>query len=143
MPNLVLASTSPYRRMLLEKLGIPFECAAPEVDETPQPGESPRHLVTRLAKESTVAGRTLPRSSDYRLRSGLCAGRRNHRQTVYGRNRLPAALRARGSIVTFIPAWRFIIRLAVICKPSASRLMCTSVILANRRLWIMCVGNVR
>ena len=81
----------PYRRMLLEKLGIPFECAAPEVDETPQPGESPRHLVTRLAKESTVAGRTLPRSSDYRLRSGLCAGRRNHRQTVYGRNRLPAA----------------------------------------------------
>ena len=37
--------------MLLEKLGIPFECAAPEVDETPQPGESPRHLVTRLAKE--------------------------------------------------------------------------------------------
>ncbi|EPU8894525.1 Maf family protein, partial [Enterobacter hormaechei] len=41
MPNLVLASTSPYRRMLLEKLGIPFECAAPEVDETPQPGESP------------------------------------------------------------------------------------------------------
>ncbi|MXG36394.1 septum formation inhibitor Maf, partial [Escherichia coli] len=28
MPNLVLASTSPYRRMLLEKLGIPFECAA-------------------------------------------------------------------------------------------------------------------
>ena len=51
MPNLVLASTSPYRRMLLEKLGIPFECAAPEVDETPQPGESPRHLVMRLAKE--------------------------------------------------------------------------------------------
>jgi predicted house-cleaning NTP pyrophosphatase (Maf/HAM1 superfamily) len=28
--------------MLLEKLGIPFECAAPDVDETPQPGESPR-----------------------------------------------------------------------------------------------------
>jgi predicted house-cleaning NTP pyrophosphatase (Maf/HAM1 superfamily) len=37
--------------MLLEKLGIPFECAAPDVDETPQPGESPRHLVTRLAQE--------------------------------------------------------------------------------------------
>lgn len=51
MPNLVLASTSPYRRMLLEKLGLPFECAAPEVDETPQPGESARHLVTRLARE--------------------------------------------------------------------------------------------
>ncbi|MEH0885710.1 nucleoside triphosphate pyrophosphatase [Enterobacter sp. UNJFSC 003] len=51
MPNLVLASTSPYRRMLLEKLGIPFECAAPDVDETPLPGESPRHLVTRLAQK--------------------------------------------------------------------------------------------
>src|SRR5690606_4010769 len=55
MPNLVLASTSPYRRMLLEKLGIPFECAAPEIDETPHPGESPRHLVTRLAQEKAQA----------------------------------------------------------------------------------------
>jgi hypothetical protein len=33
------------------KTGIPFECAAPDVDETPQPGESPRQLVTRLAQE--------------------------------------------------------------------------------------------
>lgn len=51
MPNLILASTSPWRRALLEKLAMPFECAAPEVDETPMPGESPRHLVTRLAQE--------------------------------------------------------------------------------------------
>ncbi|HBL4689786.1 septum formation inhibitor Maf [Citrobacter sedlakii] len=51
MPNLILASTSPWRRALLEKLAIPFECAAPDVDETPMPGESPRHLVSRLAKE--------------------------------------------------------------------------------------------
>lgn len=51
MPNLVLASTSVYRRALLEKLGLPFECAAPEVDETPRPGESPRQLVQRLAQE--------------------------------------------------------------------------------------------
>jgi starch phosphorylase len=51
MPNLILASTSPWRRALLEKLGIPFECAAPDIDETPQPGESPRHLVLRLAQE--------------------------------------------------------------------------------------------
>ena len=51
MPNLILASTSPWRRALLEKLAMPFECAAPEVDETPMPAESPRHLVTRLAQE--------------------------------------------------------------------------------------------
>lgn len=35
MPRLILASTSPWRRALLEKLTIPFECAAPDVDETP------------------------------------------------------------------------------------------------------------
>ncbi|XTZ36903.1 Maf family protein [Salmonella enterica] len=51
MSALILASTSPYRRLLLEKLGLPFECAAPEVDETPHPGESPRHLVLRLAQQ--------------------------------------------------------------------------------------------
>ena len=51
MPNLILASTSPWRRALLEKLALPFECAAPEVDETPLPGETPRQLVSRLAKE--------------------------------------------------------------------------------------------
>lgn len=50
MSQLVLASTSPYRRQLLEKLGLPFECAAPGVDETARPGEAPRHLVLRLAQ---------------------------------------------------------------------------------------------
>ncbi|EBO0402595.1 septum formation inhibitor Maf, partial [Salmonella enterica] len=33
MPRLILASTSPWRRALLEKLTIPFECATPDVDE--------------------------------------------------------------------------------------------------------------
>ncbi|SCC25847.1 MAF protein [Kosakonia oryzendophytica] len=51
MSALILASTSPYRRTLLEKLGLSFECAAPQTDETPRPGESPRHLVQRLAQE--------------------------------------------------------------------------------------------
>lgn len=55
MPELILASTSPYRRMLLEKLGIPFTCAAPEVDEYPLPAESPRHLVLRLAQAKAQA----------------------------------------------------------------------------------------
>jgi septum formation protein len=47
--QLILASTSRYRRELLERLRIPFEVAAPEVDETPHPGEAPRALALRLA----------------------------------------------------------------------------------------------
>jgi len=46
---LVLGSTSPYRRELLKRLRIPFDVASPEVDETPQIGESPRDLALRLA----------------------------------------------------------------------------------------------
>ncbi len=51
MSDIILASTSPWRRALLEKLGMPFECAAPTTDETPLAGESPRHLVLRLAQD--------------------------------------------------------------------------------------------
>ena len=46
---LVLGSTSPYRRELLTRLRIPFTVTSPEVDETPQAGESPRDLALRLA----------------------------------------------------------------------------------------------
>jgi septum formation protein len=46
---LVLGSTSRYRRELLERLRVPFEVAAPDVDETPQPGETPLALAQRLA----------------------------------------------------------------------------------------------
>ena len=53
---LVLASTSPFRRALLERLGLNFETASPEVDETPCPGESPQDLVTRLAQAKARAG---------------------------------------------------------------------------------------
>jgi septum formation protein len=46
---LVLGSTSRYRRELLERLCVPFTVAAPDVDETPQPGEAPLALAQRLA----------------------------------------------------------------------------------------------
>jgi len=46
---IILASTSPYRRELLARLGKPFETISPEVDETALPGESPEALATRLA----------------------------------------------------------------------------------------------
>lgn len=45
----VLGSTSRYRRELLERLRIPFSVTAPNVDETPQAGETPRQLALRLA----------------------------------------------------------------------------------------------
>jgi len=46
---LVLGSTSRYRRELLARLQIPFQVAAPAVDESPRPGELPRDLACRLA----------------------------------------------------------------------------------------------
>ncbi len=46
---LILGSTSRYRHELLSRLRIPFTVAAPDVDETPQPGEAPRELALRLA----------------------------------------------------------------------------------------------
>lgn len=50
-PPLILASTSPYRSALLARLRLPFDVVAPEVDETPYPGESPQQLACRLAME--------------------------------------------------------------------------------------------
>jgi septum formation protein len=47
--KLVLASTSPYRRELLARLGVPFEVAAPDVDETPLYGETPDETAQRLS----------------------------------------------------------------------------------------------
>lgn len=52
---LVLASTSRYRRELLARLALPFETAAPDVDETPRADEAPRELALRLALEKAQA----------------------------------------------------------------------------------------
>jgi septum formation protein len=54
-PPLVLASTSPFRRELLQRLGIPFTTAAPAVDELPLPGETPAQLVQRLSESKARA----------------------------------------------------------------------------------------
>ena len=47
--QLVLASTSSYRRTLLERLGLAFEVAAPKCDETPLAGEAAQDTASRLA----------------------------------------------------------------------------------------------
>lgn len=52
---LVLASTSRYRRELMERLGIPFECAAPQANESPLRGESAAATALRLAEAKARA----------------------------------------------------------------------------------------
>jgi septum formation protein len=55
--DIILASTSPYRRTLLQRLQLPFRCVAPAVDEAPLPGEQPAAMAARLAlaKAQSVA----------------------------------------------------------------------------------------
>ncbi len=65
--KLVLASTSPYRRELLARLGIPFEAIAPGTTEARQPGESGAAMTARLAREKASAVAS-------RLDSGLVIG---------------------------------------------------------------------
>jgi len=102
MPNLILASTSPYRRVLLEKLGVPFECAAPNVDESPQPGESPRHLVVRLAQEKAKSlaaqfpDHLIIGSDQVCVLDGAITGKPHTED-----NARQQLLKARGNIVTF------------------------------------------
>jgi len=54
-PPIVLASTSPYRRQLLQRLRLPFEVRSPHVDERALDGETPRATALRLALAKAVA----------------------------------------------------------------------------------------
>ena len=53
--SLILASSSPFRKAILDKLGLDFEVVAPEINEDRGVNESPIDLVTRLSKEKAVA----------------------------------------------------------------------------------------
>lgn len=59
-PKIILASTSPFRKQLLEKLHLPFDTAKPNIDETPLKGELVLDMVNRLslAKAKAIADRT-------------------------------------------------------------------------------------
>jgi len=52
---LILASSSPYRKILLERFGLPFEACSPAIDEDALPGEEPAALAARLAGEKAEA----------------------------------------------------------------------------------------
>lgn len=53
--RLILGSSSVYRKQLLERLGLPFETMTPDIDETPQAGETPETTALRLAREKAAA----------------------------------------------------------------------------------------
>jgi len=55
MSRIVLGSSSPFRKSLLEKLDLSFDCDSPDIDETPMKDEHPRDMVARLAKEKANA----------------------------------------------------------------------------------------
>jgi septum formation protein len=55
LPTLILASSSRYRRELLERLRIPFDTAVPDIDETPHAGETPEATALRLSVEKARA----------------------------------------------------------------------------------------
>jgi len=56
MSNLILASSSAYRKMLLQRLNIDFSCYSPDIDESPNPQESPKALAQRLSTDKARAG---------------------------------------------------------------------------------------
>ena len=101
--RLVLASTSPFRRALLGRLGLPFEVAAPAVDESRLPGESPEALVLRLseAKARAVAaqlGEALVIGSDQvAVIDGEVLGKPGNRERA-----IAQLTRASGRRVTFL-----------------------------------------
>ena len=54
-PRLILASSSAYRRSLLERLRLPFDVMVPDIDESPLPGEAPDSTALRLARAKAAA----------------------------------------------------------------------------------------
>ena len=110
---LILASTSRYRRALLERLQLPFSVQAPGVDETPMAGESPASLASRLAlAKATAVSVTAPHAliigcDQVADLQGQALGKPGNYQNALGQ------LRAmRGQTVVFQTA------MAVVCKES-------------------------
>jgi septum formation protein len=61
--RLILASSSKYRKLQLQRFGIPFDCESPEIDETALNNESPLELVGRLAvKKAEAVSRQYPQA---------------------------------------------------------------------------------
>ena len=105
MPDLVLASSSQYRKRQLSSLGYEFRAVAPDIDESPHPVEVPHAMAQRLAtvKAETVA-QNFPKSvvvgSD---QTGICNGQLLLKPKVFEKA-LDMLLSFRGRTVTFYTA---------------------------------------
>ncbi|HEX3635565.1 MAG TPA: Maf family protein, partial [Paraburkholderia sp.] len=66
-PRLILASSSPYRRELLERLRVPFDVVVPAIDETPLAGETPEATALRLADAKARAAASSLAAADAAL----------------------------------------------------------------------------
>ena len=88
-PALVLASSSPWRRQLLERLTSSFTCHSPDIDETPHEDEIPEALVARLAyqKAKTTAayypGSIIIGSDQIALHDGNILGKPGHMDAAF------------------------------------------------------------
>jgi len=103
-PNdVVLASSSPYRRDLLARILSRFECVAPELDETPLEGEAPAALSLRLAREKAAAvasrhaGATVIGSDQVAVLEGRACGKPGSRDAAVAQ-----LLAARGLPMRFL-----------------------------------------
>ncbi|PTU75721.1 Maf family protein [Pseudomonas mangrovi] len=104
MPPLLLASSSRYRRELLERLRLPFTTASPDIDESPLAGEAAEDLVTRLARNKATAlaashpGHLIIGSDQVAVLDGYILGKPGNHERA--RNQLLAASGRRISFLT-------------------------------------------
>ena len=81
MPDLILASSSVYRRQLLDRLGVPFRAISPDIDESLLDGETPLAAALRLARTkaaaiaATHAGSLVIGSDQIAVLNGECLGK--------------------------------------------------------------------
>ncbi len=101
--EIVLASTSPYRRNLMRRLGLPFKCVAPEVDEYVQTEEEPEHRAIRLARLKAQSASTRVSSPSLSIGSDqvACLGDRLFRKPGTDEGAAEQLAAASGNLLKF------------------------------------------
>ena len=102
MPSLVLASSSPFRRQILDKLNLDYECHSPDIDESPLNNEQAIDLVERLAiAKAQAVAEAYPNATDYWIGPSCRYRWKNRRQTPHARKAVQQLKSASGNAVTF------------------------------------------
>ncbi len=121
-PRLILGSSSPHRRLLLTRFGVPFEVAVPDIDESPLPDELPEALVDRLARAKThaVAERhpdaVIIGSDQVAVLDGQIYGKPHTHERAFEQ-----LSRASGRVVHFLTA-------VCVCRPGGEIVDCDTVV---------------